>query len=481
MKILFGCIFVLCIGLQPVKAQSIYFDNRYDTLGLVEHIKKTFPESYGYSFFNCGNEYVNTPRSTMCLRKVNFEGESIADEKCYYIDSLFFFNTWAEKDSIGNYYLFGNVSDLRDNYSTTGMGLYKFDSSGNLLFNKHIYNDSMSYYAGMLFFTESAFFLLGQIHYPNITGDMFFEKLDLEGNVLFEKRYGGSEYEGGKSLVQTPDSGFLLLGWTRSFGNGQRDWYLVKTDSLGNQEWQKTYGTSANEVGWGIVALHDGNYLIGGGGANPGVNGWAQLKKIDPFGVIIWQKQYVFPQETACSFYWPKELLDGSLVVVGASYNAIDGDAGYLLKTDSMGNEIWQQKYNVSTYPDLFYDVLPTADGGFLLSGMCHPNTQDGWLLKVDSLGCPYPNCTVGIEEETKAVAFNLWPNPAVNELHIELPGSVSSNFVLRDAIGRSIFQKAFNEKEYTFYLSTIPAGIYTAEIDIGKEKYFKKLMIAKE
>ena len=112
---------------------------------------------------------------------------------------------------------------------------------------------------------------------------------------------------------------------------------------------------------------------------------------------------------------------------------------------------------------------------------MCHPNTQDGWLLKVDSLGCPYPNCTVGIEEETKAVAFNLWPNPAVNELHIELPGSVSSNFVLRDAMGRSAFQKAFNEKEYTFYLSTIPAGIYTAEIEIGKEKYFKKLIIAKE
>jgi len=67
-------------------------------------------------------------------------------------------------------------------------------------------------------------------------------RTDAFGNQLWERLYGGALNDAAQQVVEVPDGGFLLLGWTRSFGAGQRDFYLVKTDSLGNQQWQRTYG-----------------------------------------------------------------------------------------------------------------------------------------------------------------------------------------------------------------------------------------------
>ena len=100
---------------------------------------------------------------------------------------------------------------------------------------------------------------------PNDEGQVILFKTDNQGNELWSQEYGGSLYEGCSNLVQTPDQGFLLLGWTRSFGAGQRDFYLVKTDSLGNQEWFETYGGAGNEGGLSILGLSNGNYLLTGG------------------------------------------------------------------------------------------------------------------------------------------------------------------------------------------------------------------------
>ena len=457
-----GLTLLYLIIFSSSQGQTVYFDSRFDTLGYVEHIKKTFPENDGYSFVFEGYSPINSFNSSICYRKVDLEGIEV-NGFCFYFDSLFFWDSWVDRDEDGNIVIFGIINSQNDSFSNDGIGFYKFNPNGIVLDSNQYYLSGTNYRPKHFLFLDDGYIVVGQASFDS-EGDMFLVKLDTNGNVLFEKRYGGSLYEAAMSLVQTPDRGFLLLGWTRSFGNGQRDWYLVKTDSLGNQEWQKTYGNSNNQSGWGIIALKDSNYLMSGGAGN-----------------VIWQKDYSYDGSESNYLNWPLELMDGNIVAVGLTTNAAESNAGYLLKTDSMGNEIWQQKYNVSTYPDLFYDVLPTADGGFLLSGMCHPNTQDGWLLKVDSLGCPYPNCTVGIEEKSKKIAFNLWPNPAVNELHNELYGSAGAKFVLRDAIGRVVLQKTLNEKENTIDLSSIPAGIYNAEIDIGKEKYFKKLIIAKE
>jgi len=109
-------------------------------------------------------------------------------------------------------------------------------------------------------------------------------KTDNLGNQQWENYYGGVGYESSRSLIQTPDSGFMLLGWTQSFGPGQKAFFLIKTDSLGNQQWQAAYGGGDVSVGWGIIHLSDGNYLLTGGFGN----GDAKLIKINNSGGVIW-------------------------------------------------------------------------------------------------------------------------------------------------------------------------------------------------
>jgi hypothetical protein len=261
----------------------------------------------------------------------------------------------------------------------------------------------------------------------NLQGDGYLEKIDSNGIGLWSQSYGGPEYDGFQSILQTPDSGFLLLGWTRSYGAGQRDFYLVKTDSVGNQLWQKTYGGSGDEGGSCIIALNDGNYLLTGGGWNATATGSVgRLYKIDPSGVVIWAKTYEHDPDNY--LFKSIELQDGSIVSTGLTNNT--DDAGWLLKTDADGNELWQRKYNKNNNTDLFYSVLLANDGGFLLSGQARnaeTNSQDAWLLKVDSVGCPYPDCLVGVDEaEPTKVVVDVWPNPAGEYVRLQVTGNRS-------------------------------------------------------
>ncbi len=167
-------------------------------------------------------------------------------------------------------------------------------------------------------------------------------------------------------------------------------------------------------------------------------------------------------------------------MAVGLTTYAEEGNAGYLQKTDSNGNLLWQQKYNYNENTDLFYNVLPTADGGFLLSGQCANDTtgQDAWLLKVDSLGCPYPNCTVGIEEENKTVAFNLWPNPATEVLNVEVFNTKQTALYIKDMMGKEVYHSTFSEAKIAVDVSQFSKGIYLVEVNTANEVFIKKFSV---
>ena len=162
--------------------------------------------------------------------------------------------------------------------------------------------------------------------------------------------------------------------------------------------------------------------------------------------------------------------------------NNDEGDAGYLQKTDSEGNLLWQQKYNYNENTDLFYNLLPTADGGFLLGGFCSnplsQYTSDAWLLKVDSLGCPYPNCTVGIEEENKTVAFNLWPNPATEVINVEVFNAKETTVNIKDVLGKEVYHSVFTEAKIVVDVSHFKKGMYLVEVGMGNTSIIKKLIV---
>ncbi len=227
----------------------------------------------------------------------------------------------------------------------------------------------------------------------------------------------------------------------------QKDFYLIKTDSQGNEQWYEKYGGSGNEGGQDIMLLSDGNYLLTGGGSDNGVNSYGRLIKVTPTGGELWNRDYIM--QNGNSLFDVLELSDGTLVATGLTTISSEGNAGWLIKTDGDGNLLWQRKYNKNNQTDLFYGVLATEDGGFLLSGQAineDNNTQDAWLLKVDSIGCPYPNCTVGIDElGTNEIIVDVWPNPVSEVLNVELIDfSASVEMTVFDIQGRVITPSAF-------------------------------------
>jgi len=162
--------------------------------------------------------------------------------------------------------------------------------------------------------------------------DVSLIKTDSSGNVLWGRPFGGTGDDLGRSLIQTDDGGFAITGYTKSFGAGSRDIYLVKTDSTGTELWSETFGDVNNDEGWDLVT-------------SP---------------------------------------LDGGLVVLGYLTPSGGGCSDlYLFKTDSDGNEVWESAIgcNDTDYPGA---VANTSDGGFALAAEQFDGSYfDGWLVKV--------------------------------------------------------------------------------------------------
>jgi hypothetical protein len=357
-KIIFVVLFILRLGSVTAYCQNIYFDKLYDSEmwgneneGIWGNVTKN---DNGYVFFSFTNDLTTNGRSSIYWVKTNLLGDTI-NTTVTGIDTMSYWPTWVLPYDSG-YFVTGRSYNL-----LTGGGLSQylfmdFDLHGNKKAEKNYGELNRNDIPQQIIKTiDNGFAIVGQsADSISATGDMYVVKLDSLGNFEWDKYYGGTNFEAANSILQTPDSGYFVLGWTRSFGNGQRDYYLVKTDSVGNQQWHRTYGSSGMEGGWGISKLMDGNYLMAGAGETG-----ARITKINIDGDVVWQKNYK------------------------------------------------------SIASDLFYNVLPTTDDGFLLSGQCintaNNNSQDAWLLKVDSIGCAYENCTVGIDEESKKVMVDVY------------------------------------------------------------------------
>jgi hypothetical protein len=465
------------------KSQFIYFDKQYDFNQFTENTNNILPQSDGsFKFIYTGIRFTSEGGSFVRYLHIKGDGDTI-ETKLLYDNATLCRYQIASSSQGSNNYLYQLVTYQNPDSGNWKYNLIVYSPDGEIACNRKFELDSFNLFATFMIVDtiENVQYIFGQAS-TLVSGDgnFYVIKVDTTGFVYWNKSYGGNNYESPVSALQTPDGGFLSLGWTRSFGAGQRDWYLVKADSLGNQEWQKTYGTSANEGGWGVTALIDGNYILTGGKANSSsTQSYGVLKKVNQAGDLLWSKDYVFENNYSNSLFWTKELSDGSLVSVGLTHET--DDAGYLQKTDSEGNLIWQHKYNKGPDTDLFYNVLPTSDGGFLLSGQCQlpGQSQDAWLLKVDSLGCPYPNCTVGIEEENKTVAFNLWPNPANEVLNVEVFNSNENTLCIKDMLGKEVYHSIFSEAKIAVDVSLFKKGLYMVEVNNSKNApIIKKVVI---
>jgi hypothetical protein len=199
-------------------------------------------------------------------------------------------------------------------------------------------------------------------------------KTDSSGELQWQKAYGTESFGGNNaavSVVQTKDLGYVL------FGEGG---YLVKTDAEGNVQWKKTLGLGGVRVG---IQASDGSYLLVGNKREINGEDIAWLLKTDEQGNILWNKTFT----GGVTVYAVMETYDRGCALAGSWKNDF-----WFAKIDSNSNLQWSQTYSYGGTSDLHYvsSIAKTKDGGYVLAGAGDWQASGGivpWLIKVDSQG----------------------------------------------------------------------------------------------
>ncbi len=459
--------------------QPIYFDSLYDQDSMTERCINVL--SYGNGGYQAitTSRHLNSPGGSQ-LNLYYLDGEGVAVfYQSEYEEQGRFEAGWSLLASDSRHVVYYSHASPNVGFQ---FALRKVDAEGATLW-LHEYGDTAITSAAThaIETRDFGFLLIGQ-EANSSDGDMHVIKTDSVGNLEWEKSFGGNLFDCGNSAALTEDGGFLILGWTRSYGAGERDFYLIKTDSLGNQQWQRTYGGGGDEGGFGIILLNDGNYLLAGGGSQGSAGSVGKKYKVTPEGEVIWSKTYAYSSNSGNNLWETVELPNGDLASSGLTDRNGNNNSGWLLKTDSLGEVIWQREYDKSAYPDLFYSVLATEDGGFLLSGQAvneETMSQDAWLLKVDSVGCAYPNCITGVDEvEPTKVMVDVWPNPTADFFNIVFQQQGVAEVHLCDMAGKLLFQKQTTQLREVIDVSALENGLYLLSVLQGEMKTTVKVMV---
>jgi hypothetical protein len=226
-------------------------------------------------------------------------------------------------------------------------------------------------------------------------------KTDSSGNMEWNRTYG-KFYSGlmdhspiqacSCSLVATSDGGYAIAGQ-----KGVDAW-LVKTDAFGYMEWNQTYSGEASGHAFSLVQTSDGGYALAGDTGSFGAGGsdyW--LIKTDADGNMQWNQTYGGTKyDTGCSLVATS---DGGYAIVGDTFSSDSvGTDALLVKTDASGNMEWNQTYG-GYYSEYAYSVVETADGGYAIAGQTHSygaGSTDFWLVKTDAFGYMEWNQTYG-------------------------------------------------------------------------------------
>ncbi len=399
---------------QLTFAQNI-FNNRYDINKDAEAFANVI--FYNNNFILTGRSFDSTfyytpasSKAKISLIKTDINGNKLFNKK--YGENFNDYGSILDDCLSSNNYFYG-VGSYTDSVYKDHQYLFKFNEQGDSLLLVHYFeNDTtIETYAGDCKITRDSNLILSGVvdsSYYNQFSQMYLMKTDTLGNIIWWKTYGGSQYETCTNMDTCSDGGFILGGWTTSFGGTDQDPYIVKTDSSGNFLWDKTINSNSfNDWPAVVLSTKDGGILaVTTEVQKQDVNNKFTkifFNKYDILGNLLWRKS-IGDTLLQTPVFTVKEAPNGDVIAIGNHqfYNQI-------IKINNNGdslliNTVYYLEGNTCFFSQQYgFDLALIDSGGYAIAGFVIPdapninNTQDAWLSTYDSLGCQLPNAPTNL------------------------------------------------------------------------------------
>lgn len=478
-----------CLLLIPAitSGQLTYFDRTYDWGNQWESMHSVTALNDGYitagfcmnlSFERC-----------LLITRVDFNGDTLWSR--HYGKPGFDYNgRWLERTVDSCFIITGALKD-----KSTGDNqfmLVKVNDVGDTLFMRQYGTPSSSDIPKKVIQTaDGGFAIVGSRDSNDIYKiQIMLVKTDNDGNEVWRAYYGGGGYENSYSIIELPDSSYVVCGYTGPSTNlNAYALWIGRDGALLNQ---KSYGGSGTESALAVIQESNGELMFAGFKQTAG-SGTTTIQddtyllwlwRTDSTGGKYWEHLYGddVPQ-FECAPWIMERLPNGDYVIAGSIERNLGNDVGLLMKVDYLGDLKWWREFEHSlTEHNYTYDFKPTPDGGFIICGSTWNATQDAWLIKVDSFGCDTPGCqtadTTGIEapwSATDKVTVILLPNPMADQsvLQVAAPSPIVGVHVadlqlhLFDQLGREVMPPMLKSTgatgfaEFIIRRGNMSAGVY--------------------
>ncbi len=283
-----------------------------------------------------------------------------------------------------------------DGFGVADFILFSTDESGTELWSETYGGDGEEWCHDAVATEDGGYLLVGWTSSFGIfLSDGYLVKTDASGNEQWTQTFGGEYSDWGTSIEQTSDGGYIIVGTTNSYSTGGNDYdsYLIKIDVTGEEQWSQTIGGVEDDYGYDVKQTPDGGYIACGltlSGTSGFFDTW--LTKTDASGNVEWSE--ILWDEPVDDYGYCVELVDDGYVVAGeVKLAGADNYDACLTKTDLSGAERWQITVDWDNNDDYFKRVVKTSDDGLVMTGgaqFSEPVVDFGVAVyKVDSEGTP--------------------------------------------------------------------------------------------